>query len=325
MGGDDAPREIAKGAADAARDLGIRVALVGQREVLSDELAKLSYPESLIDVVHASEVIDMDESPALAARQKKDSSIVVGLKLVKEGRAGAFVSAGNTGAVMAGATMYLRRVRGIARPSLAGLIPLSDRLVVLLDAGANADCKPEYLLQFAQMAVAYMQNVWKIERPEVALLNIGEEESKGSSLTQGAYELLSSSGLNFVGNIEGRDVPKGKVDVIVTDGFTGNVVVKTMEGMADFIRDEMRKAIKSRPWYAAAGRVLSPAFNRMRKTLDYREYGAMPLLGTNGLIFIGHGSSDALAIYSSLRVAREAVQAGMLEAIREIAPAERVR
>jgi glycerol-3-phosphate acyltransferase PlsX len=173
MGGDDAPGEIVKGAADAARELGIRVALAGQQDVLSAELAKLSYPDNLIDVVHASEVIDMEESPALAARQKKDSSIVVGLKLVKDGHAGAFVSAGNTGAVMAGATMYLKRVRGIVRPSLAGLLPLSGRLAVLLDVGANADCKPEYLLQFAQMATAYMQKVWKIERPEVALLNIG--------------------------------------------------------------------------------------------------------------------------------------------------------
>ena len=325
MGGDDAPGEIVKGAADAARDLGIRVALVGQRDVLSAELAKLSYPGNLIDVVHASEVIEMEESPALAARQKKDSSIVVGLRLVKEGRASAFVSAGNTGAVMAGATMYLKRIRGILRPTLAALLPLSGRLSVLLDVGANADCKPEYLLQFAQMASAYMQKVWKIERPEVALLNIGEEESKGSALTQGTYELLSSSSLNFVGNIEGRDVPMGKVDVIVTDGFTGNVIVKTMEGMAEFITGEMRKAITSRPWFAAAGLVLSPALNGMRKTLDYREYGAGPLLGTNGLVFIGHGRSDALAVFSSLRVAREAVQAGMLDAIREIAPVERVR
>ncbi|MCH8814357.1 MAG: phosphate acyltransferase PlsX, partial [Chloroflexi bacterium] len=260
MGGDDAPREIVKGAADAARDLGIRVALVGQQDVLNAELANLSYPNGLIDVVHASEVIDMEESPALAARQKKDSSIVVGLKLVREGHAAAFVSAGNTGAVMAGATMYLKRIRGIIRPSLAGLLPLSSRLVVFLDVGANADCKPVYLLQFAEMAVAYMQKVWKIERPEVALLNIGEEELKGSALTQGAYELLAKSGLNFVGNIEGRDVPMGKVDVIVTDGFTGNVVVKTMEGMAEFITGEMRKSIMSRPWYAAAGLVLSPAF-----------------------------------------------------------------
>lgn len=320
MGGDDAPSQIVQGAVDAARGLGVRVALVGREEAVGAGLASAGYDGDLIEVVPASEVIEMEETPALAARQKKDSSIVVGLKLVKEGKAAAFVSAGNTGAVMAGAIMYLGRVRGIERPSLVGLMPLSGRLVSLLDVGANADCRPVYLLQFAQMASAYMEKAWKVESPEVALLNIGEEKSKGSSLTQETYELLAASGLNFVGNIEGRDVPMGKVDVIVTDGFTGNVVVKTMEGMAAYIQGELRKAIKSRPWYAAAGLVLTPAFGKMRKTLDYREYGAGPLLGVNGLVFIGHGSSDARAIYSALRVAREAAMSGMLEAIREVAP-----
>lgn len=320
MGGDDAPRQTVRGAVEAARALGMRVALVGRDDKLRSELATIGYPGDLIDVVPASEVIEMEETPALAARQKKDSSIVVGLKLVKEGRASAFVSAGNTGAVMAGAIMYLGRVRGIERPSLVGLMPLSGRLVSLLDVGANADCRPVYLLQFAQMAVAYMEKVWKVERPQVALLNIGEEKSKGSALTQEAYELLAASELNFAGNIEGRDVPMGKVDVIVTDGFTGNVVVKTMEGMAAYIQGELRGAIRSRPWYAAAGLALLPAFAKMRKTLDYREYGAGPLLGVNGLVFIGHGSSDARAIHSALRVAREAAMSGMLEAIREVAP-----
>jgi glycerol-3-phosphate acyltransferase PlsX len=321
MGGDHAPREIVQGAVDAARGLGVRVALVGQEGAVRAELSRAGYDGDLIEVVPASEVIEMEETPALAARQKKDSSIVVGLKLVKEGRADAFVSAGNTGAVMAGSIMYLGRIRGIERPSLVGLLPLSGRLASFLDVGANADCRPAYLLQFAQMASAYMEKVWKKDRPTVALLNIGEEESKGSTLTQETYELLKDSGLNFVGNLEGRDVPMGKVDVIVTDGFTGNVVVKTMEGMAEFIQGELRKAIKSRPWYALAGLVLVPAFQQMRKTLDYREYGAGPLLGVNGLVFIGHGRSDARAIYSSLRVAREAATSGMLEAIRGVAPA----
>lgn len=320
MGGDHAPREIVQGAVDAARDLGIRTALIGRESELRDELASTGYDGDFIEIVNASEVIDMEETPALAARQKKDSSIVVGLKMVKEERAAAFVSAGNTGAVMAGAIMYLGRVRGIERPSLVGLLPLSGRLASFLDVGANADARPVYLLQWAQMAAAYMEKVWKKERPTVALLNIGEEESKGSTLTQETYELLKQSDLNFVGNLEGRDVPMGKVDVIVTDGFTGNVVVKTMEGMAEFIQGELRKAIKSRPWYAAAGLFLTPAFGKMRKTLDYREYGAGPLLGVNGLVFIGHGRSDARAIYSSLRVAREAAKAGMLEAIRDLAP-----
>jgi glycerol-3-phosphate acyltransferase PlsX len=171
------------------------------------------------------------------------------------------------------------------------------------------------------MASAYMQRVWKVERPKVALLNIGEEEAKGSALAQDAYELLTKSGLNFIGNVEGRDVPTDIADVIVTDGFTGSVVVKTMEGMADFIMGQLRTAIKSRPWYAAAGLVLMPAFNQVRKKLDYREYGAGPLLGVNGLVFVGHGRSDARAVFSALRVAREAVQSGMLEALREIAPA----
>ena len=171
------------------------------------------------------------------------------------------------------------------------------------------------------MAAVYMEHVWKVERPTVGLLNIGEEESKGSAVVQEAYELLEASGLNFIGNVEGRDVPLGGADVIVTDGFTGNVVVKTMEGTADLIMTELRAAITSRPWYAAAGLVLTPAFGALRKKFDYREYGAGPLLGVNGLVFIGHGRSDARAISSALRMAREAAQSGMLEAIREAAPA----
>ena len=324
MGGDNAPTEIVRGAVQAARELGLRVALVGRPEEIVACLARHGPKPDTVTVVPASEVIGMDEHPAQAARQKKDSSIVAGLRMVKRGEAGAFVSAGNTGAIMAAAIMYLGRIRGIERPTLAALMPLSGKLTVFLDVGANADCKPNYLLQFAEMASAYMQRVWKVERPKVALLNIGEEETKGSSLAQESYHLLAKSGLNFIGNIEGRDVATDIADVMVTDGFTGNVVVKTMEGMADFIMGQLRTAIKSRPWYAAAGLALMPAFNKVRKKLDYREYGAGPLLGVNGLVFIGHGRSDARAIFSSLRVAHEAVQSGMLEALREVAPASRV-
>ena len=321
MGGDNAPGEIVRGAVQAARELGVRVALVGRPEAITVELAKHGARPDKVSIVPASEIIDMDEQPAQAARHKKDSSIVVGLRMVKQGDARAFVSAGNTGAVMAGAIMYLGRIKGIERPTLVALMPLSGKLTAFLDVGANADCKPSYLLQFAEMASAYMERVWKVERPKVALLNIGEEETKGSSLAQEAYALLNKCDLNFIGNVEGRDVPTDIADVIVTDGFTGNVVVKTMEGMADFIMKQLRAAIKSRPWYAAAGLALMPAFNQMRKRLDYREYGAGPLLGVNGLVFIGHGASDARAIFSALRVAREAAQSGMLEALREKAPA----
>lgn len=320
MGGDNAPEAIVKGACWAARDLGVRVALVGPQDVVEAELGKNPPRPAGITVVHAPETIAMDEEPARAARHKKGSSIVVGLRLVKDGEAAAFVSAGNTGAVMAASIMYLGRIRGIERPSLAGLLPLSGKLSVLLDVGANADARPEYLVQWAQMAAAYMERVWKRENPSVALLNIGEEGSKGSALAQEAYELLQNSGLNFVGNVEGRDVPFAKADVVVTDGFTGNVVVKTMEGMADYVMGEIRSAIKSRPWYMAAGALLLPAFGRVRKKTDYREYGAGPLLGVNGLVFVGHGRSDAKAIYSALRVAREAARSGMLEAVRSAAP-----
>jgi phosphate acyltransferase len=319
MGGDNAPGEIVAGAVRAARELGLRIALVGLPEPITVELAKHGGKPDTVTIVPASEVIEMDEQPAQAARHKKDSSIVVGLRMVKEGQAGAFVSAGNTGAVMAAAIMYLGRIKGIERPTLVALMPISGKLTVFLDVGANADCKPNYLLQFAQMAAVYMERAWKVERPKVALLNIGEEEMKGSSLAQGAYALLAKSGLNFIGNVEGRHVPTDVADVIVTDGFTGNVVVKTMEGMADLIMNQLRSAIKSRPWYAAAGLALMPAFNQIRKKMDYREYGAGPLLGVNGLVFVGHGRSDARAIFSALRVAREAVQSGMLEALRETA------
>jgi glycerol-3-phosphate acyltransferase PlsX len=320
MGGDNAPEAIVKGAAWAARDLNIHVAIVGPQDVIETELAKHHPRPPTITVIHAPEVIGMEDEPAQAARRKKDSSIVIGLRAVKNGQAQAFVSAGNTGAVMAASIMYLGRIRGIERPSLVGLLPLSNTLTAFLDVGANADVKPQYMLQWGQMAAAYMEQVWKRRNPRVALLNIGEEESKGSSLAQEAYGLLKNSSLNFIGNLEGRDVPFAKSDVIVTDGFTGNVVVKTMEGMADYILGEVRRAIKSRPWYMAAGALLLPAFNKVRKGTDYREYGAGPLLGVNGLVFIGHGRSDARAIYSSLRVAREAARSGMLEALRSVAP-----
>lgn len=321
MGGDNAPGEIVAGAVQAARELGLRVALVGAPDAITVELAKQGGRPDTVAIVPSSEVIEMDEQPVRAARHKKDSSIVIGLRMVKDEQAGAFVSAGNTGAIMAAAIMHLGRIKGIERPPLVALMPVAGKLTTLLDVGANADCKPNYLLQWAQMAAAYMERVWKVERPRVALLNIGEEESRGSSLAQEAYTLLARSGLNFIGNVEGKDVPTDVADVIVTDGFTGNVVIKTMEGMADFIMNQMRSAIKSRPWFAAAGLALMPAFNQMRKKMDYREYGAGPLLGVNGLVFIGHGRSDARAIFSALRVAREAVQSGMLEALRETAPA----
>jgi len=316
MGGDYAPAEVVKGALEAARERGLEVALVGPREVVEAELAHHPSPPPSISLVHASQVIAMDEHPALAARQKKDSSIVVGLRLLKTGEADAFVSAGNTGAVVAAAIFYLGRIKGIERPALAAFIPTGERLTLFLDVGANADCKPHYLLQFARMGSIYMERGLGIPNPRVALLNIGEEASKGSQLAQESYALLQGSGLNFIGNVEGKDIPRGLADVIVTDGFTGNVVVKTMEGVAETLMGEMRAALTSRLHYKLAALILRGAFGGLRRRLDWAEYGAGPLLGIDGLVFIAHGRSKARAIRSALRAAARVASAGTLEALR---------
>jgi glycerol-3-phosphate acyltransferase PlsX len=317
MGGDHAPGEIVKGAVQAARALEVEIALVGQPETLSAELSKHGTQPPNLRIVAAAEVIGMEEHPAQAARHKRDSSMVVGMRMVRYGEAQAFVSAGNTGAVMAAAIMYLGRIRGIERPSLVAILPIGGRPVLLLDVGANADCKPSYLLQFGQMASVYLERVLKINRPRVGLLSIGEEEVKGNELVRDSYELLKDSDLNFIGNVEGRDIMRGIADVIVTDGFTGNVVVKTIEGTADFVRSQIESAIRSRVYYMLPALALKGAFGSLRKKLDWREYGAGPLLGVNGLVFIGHGRSDALAILSAVRVAREAAVSGMLDALKD--------
>jgi len=273
----------------------------------------------------------MDEHPAQAARQKRESSIVVGMRMLKAGEVAALVSAGNTGAVVAAAIFHVGRIKGVERPALVAFIPTGKgrrpgraghegaSVTMLLDVGANADCKPHYLLQFAQMGSIYMERGLGVAGPRVALLNIGEEESKGSQLAQEAYALLHRSGLNFVGNIEGRDVPGGLADVIVTDGFTGNVVVKTMEGVAEALTGEMRAAFMSRWHYKLAALALRGAFGGLRQRLDWAEYGAGPLLGIDGLVFIAHGRSRAKAIKSALRVAAQAARADTLGALRDAA------
>ncbi|HXG42752.1 MAG TPA: phosphate acyltransferase PlsX [Dehalococcoidia bacterium] len=333
MGGDHAPREPVRGAVMAARRLGLRVALVGQPEAVAAELERLGPRPPTLELVPAAEVIAMDEEPARAAWRKRDSSIAVGLRLLKEGKAQAFVSAGNTGAIMAAAIMHLGRIRGIERPTLAALMPLGRPLTLLLDVGANADVKPHYLVQWAQMASAYLERAWKVDRPRVGLLNIGEEETKGNALAQEAYRLLKASGLNFIGNVEGKDITRGLADVVVTDGFTGNVVIKTMEGMVDLVKRLGREALLGRPYHVLAlplvlpavpflllaGAVLAPSVRDLLRRTSWREYGAGPLLGVDGLVFVAHGRSDARAIYSSLRVAREAARSGMLAALREVA------
>lgn len=316
MGGDHAPVEIVKGAVDAAREFGLKIALVGQQDTVEAELSKHGPVPPTISIVHAPEVVAMDEHPAQAARHKRNSSIVIGLRMVKQGEAAAFVSAGNTGAVMAAAIMYIGRIPGIERPALVALMPTGGGVSMLLDIGANADCKPNYLLQFAHLGSAYMERVLGVANPRVAILSIGEEETKGNQLVQETFPLLRNSGLNFIGAVEGKDLPRRVADVIVTDGFTGNVAVKTMEGTAEFIGELIRDAIMSRWYYKLGGLLVQGAFSGLRRRLDWTEYGAGPLLGINGLVFIAHGRSNARAIRSALRTADVATRSGMMEALR---------
>lgn len=320
MGGDHAPAAVVRGGVEAARRLGMEVALVGPDGAVEAALRETGYAPG-ISVVPAGAVIGMDEHGAVAARQKRDSSIAVGLREVKEGRCAAFVSAGNTGAVMASSIMVLGRLRGIERPALGTVFPASGgRRVLMLDAGANAEGKASYLVQYALMGDAFARRVMGIEHPRVGLLSIGEEASKGNALIQEAHTALAAiEGLTFAGNVEGNDLPRGGVDVIVTDGFTGNVTLKVAEGVAEFILEELRTVLTSRLRFKLAAASLRPAFRLLRGRLDFREYGGAPLLGVDGLVIIGHGRSDERAIFNALRAARAAAEGGVLEALREVA------
>jgi glycerol-3-phosphate acyltransferase PlsX len=317
MGGDFAPAEVVAGAILAQRELRLEVALVGDRDIVAAEIVRQGESADKYQMVHASESIAMDEHPAQAVRAKKDASINVGMGMVKRGVASAFVSAGNTGAVMASALMVLQRIPGIERPALGTIAPFSERGVLVLDVGANADVKPSYMVQFAQMGSIYAERMLGIANPRVALLNIGGEDTKGSEIVQEVYgRLRVLPGINFVGNIEGGETHKNRADVIVTDGFTGNVAVKLVEGVADFLFTELRAAMTSKLQYKLAAAVLRPSLRPMRDRMDPGTYGGVPLLGVNGVVFIAHGNSNARAIKNCLARAQEAVNASMIDNIR---------
>ncbi len=315
MGGDRAPREAVAGAVQAARQLDVDIALVGPRGLLENELARHSPLPSGLQLAEASENVAMDESPAQTVRKKRDASINVAIRLLKDGEAAAVVSAGNTGAVVASALLNLGRLPGIARPAIGALLPSSEHGVLMLDAGANAECKPSYLVQFAYMGSAYMRSMFGIARPRVGLLNIGEEENKGDDLAREVHQKLKKTQLNFIGNVEGKDIAQGTVDVVVTDGFTGNVAMKVSEASVDFVLSRMRQLLMSRLQYRLAALALRQAFYDMRQHLDYSEYGGVPLLGVKGVVIVAHGRSDANAFKNALRTAQEAVTAGVLEAL----------
>ena len=312
VGSDKAPEPEIRGAILACRAFPVRVHLVGPerepRDLLDEQLDNEDLP---IVIHHATERIGMDEKAASAVRSKKDSSMRVGLKLVREGRAAGFVTAGNTGAAMATAKMVLGALPGVDRPALATPMPSSTgNPCVLLDVGANVDCKPHNLAQFAVMGEIYARSVLKIHEPRVGLLSIGEEETKGNDLTREAFPLLKALPIRFIGNVEGRDIFSGLADVIVCDGFVGNVALKTSEGVGRFVRDVLRESL-TRTVTAQVGALLSrKAFNEFRRRLDYREYGGAPLLGVRGVCIIGHGSSNDRAIFNGIRVAYESAVAG---------------
>lgn len=311
MGGDRAPDVVVAGVdAALAADPGLHVLLVGPE----DALAAAAHLERCSPVI-ATEVIAMDEHPANAVRTKKDSSIVVGARLVREGSADGFFSAGNTGACMAAATLVVGRLRGVQRPALAAVIPAGDHPTVILDVGANADVKPEMLLQFAHMGAAYARITLGVASPRVGLLNIGEEPTKGSALAQEAYVLLTQGLPGFVGNVEGRDVTSGAVDVIVTDGFTGNVTLKVLEGLSRHLLSEVKAALTSTPINKLAAAVVQPSLVALKERLDPDVYGGAPLLGVNGVCMIGHGSSSARAIASGVATTATAVRGGLTTAI----------
>src|SRR5690606_32592611 len=309
MGGDHMPAAAVEGALAAAAD-GARVVLVGDESMLKGELAARG---ANVEVVHAGDVISMDDHAA-DVRRRKDSSVMVAMRLAAEGRAAGAISLGHSGATMAAALLTLGRLQGVERPAILANIPTKDSFVALLDVGANADAKPGYLHQFAVLGSAYVSSVWGRANPSVGLMSIGEEPHKGNELTRAAHELLAATaGINFYGNVEGRDLLRGVTDIVVTDGFTGNVMLKLAEGEArelfQWVRDALTSSFRAR----LGGLLVRPALRAIAKRMDPSEYGAQPLLGVNGYAFIGHGSADARAVTSALRTADKAVAAGALD------------
>ncbi len=307
MGSDRAPKPEIEGAIQAARHYGVHVALVGGEAVIRAELARFPAATGLpLEVVPASEVVTMEDKAVQAVRLKRDSSLRVGLRLVRDRRASGFVTAGNTGAAMATAKMVLGGLPGVDRPALAAVFPTAVRTVaILLDVGANVDCTPQNLEQFAVMGEIYFRSMFGTRRPRVGLLSIGEEETKGNELTREAFQLLKLLPLNFVGNVEGRDLYGGQVDVIVADGFVGNVALKTSEGVANLVRATLKETLKATITRQVGYLLSRSAFADFKKRLDHTEYGGAPLLGVKGVCFITHGSSNANAIKNAIRVASE--------------------
>ncbi len=317
MGSDEYPDPEVQGAVDAARAFGEEIILVGDEARVGPKLKALNPGSLPVRIVHAPDVLEMTDKPVAGATKKPQNSMAVGLELVKQGQGSAFVTAGNTGGAMFNGLKTLGRIKGVLRPALTALFPTKTGRCVVCDIGANADCRPEFLVQFAVLGSLYAKKMLGIETPRVGLLSNGEESMKGNQLVKDTFPLLQRARINFIGNVESKEVFQGKVDVVVTDGFTGNVMLKTSEAVSRLMIDVLKEELRSSPVTSLGALLAKPAFGKLRKMLSPEEVGAAPLLGIDGLVFVGHGRSNARAIFSAVAVARQAVQADLLSSMRE--------
>jgi len=318
MGGDYAPEEVVKGAVLALEERNLKIIFLGDEEKIKEELKEYKFKKNNFTIINCKESIATGEFPISALRKKKESSIMVGMDLLKNNQADAFISAGNSGAIMAAALLKLRCISKIRRPAIATVLPTVNEKVIILDVGANVDCKPEHLLQFALIGSRYAKYVLKIKDPRIGLLNVGEEENKGNIFSQNAYKKLNDADINFRGNIEGKDIFKGIVDVVVCDGFTGNILLKSFEGLAKMLLTEINKKVISQLPQNQEMDQLKRNFMELVKRTDYTEYGGLPLLGVEGLCFICHGRSKSKTIKNAIINASKFVDSNILEHLKEI-------
>ena len=318
MGGDNAPDAVIKGAVKAVNEVEAEIILIGDKEVINSRVKELFGKEKIEDIspkfsiYHTTEIITMEDKPTDAIKHKKDSSMVVGFNLLKEGKGDVFLSAGNSGALLTGATLLVGRIKGIDRPAMAPMLPAYKKRLMLIDAGANTNCKPINLVQFAQMATIYLKNTFGIEKPAIGLLNIGTEPTKGNELIRESYDILTAEserlGINFVGNVEGRDAFSGKIDAIVCDGFTGNVFLKTVEGLGKLVKRTLTESLKKNLLSTIAALPALPGIKRFSKTMDYKEYGGALFLGVKKPVVKAHGSSDEKLFEYTLKQAEKFVE-----------------
>ena len=315
MGGDHAPGAIVEGCVRAAKELDVDITLVGREESISKVLSAQDYDKARITVVHANEVVSGDDDPTVAIRQKKDSSLRVGLTKLQKGEGDAFVSAGNTGALIAGATLVIKRIPGVRRVALAPIMPTDKGCFLLVDAGANAECTPAFLKQFAIMGSIYMEKVMGVKAPRVGLVNIGSEEEKGTPLIIETHRLLKQTPVKYTGYIEARDIPLGGADVVVCDGFTGNVILKFMEGMGIVFYDMLKEIFFKNILTKMSAVLVKDGLHKLKRTMDYTEYGGAPILGATKPVIKAHGSSNAKAFFHAIRQAKEVAQNGLIDEI----------